>query len=110
MRKIVLLVACLALTLAVAASALAAVIDCTGGRCQGTNNPDEITGSELRDRIFVLEGADEVQAKAGEDELNGGDGGDGLFGESDDDTYFGGRGEDTISEFFGTTDSRATTR
>jgi hypothetical protein len=31
---------------ALAGVALAAVITCTGGRCEGTNEPDQITGSD----------------------------------------------------------------
>src|SRR5215211_21540 len=87
-----------ALAMAFAGVALAAVINCTGGRCDGTNSPDQITGSPLRDRIFALAGADQVEARAGDDELNGGDGGDDLFGETENDTYFGGRGDDILRE------------
>ena len=71
------------------------LITCNGGRCDGTNNPDQITGSPLR-YIFALAGADQVQARAGNDELNGADGGDDLFGEAENDIYFGGRGEDIL--------------
>src|SRR5215213_3722714 len=63
---------------ALAGVALAAVITCTGGRCEGTNEPDQITGTDQRDRIFALDGSDEVEARAGEDDLNGGNGGDRL--------------------------------
>ena len=66
---------------ALAGVALAAVITCTGGRCEGTNEPDQITGTDQRDRIFALDGSDEVEARAGEDDLNGGNGGDRLLGE-----------------------------
>jgi Ca2+-binding RTX toxin-like protein len=86
------------LVVAFAGVALAAVITCPGGRCDGTNNPDQITGSPLRDRIFALAGADQVQASAGNDDLNGADGGDDLFGETENDIYFGGRGEDILRE------------
>jgi Ca2+-binding RTX toxin-like protein len=95
------------LVVAFAGVALAAVIICSGGRCEGTNDPDEITGTDQRDRIFALAGADDVAARAGEDELNGGNGGDTLAGETQNDTYFGGRGEDLLSEsaFFGSIDA-----
>jgi Ca2+-binding RTX toxin-like protein len=88
-----LLVACAVLTLVVAGSALAAVVTCTGGRCEGTNDPDQITGTDQRDRIFAL---------AGQDELNGGDF---LTGQTQNDTYYGGRGEDLLSEFSLPTDA-----
>jgi Ca2+-binding RTX toxin-like protein len=87
-----------ALIVAFAGVAFAAVITCNGGRCDGTNNPDQITGSPLRDRIFALAGADQVEARTGNDELNGGDGGDDLFGETENYTYLGGRGEDILRE------------
>jgi hypothetical protein len=35
---------------ALAGMALAAVIACTGGRREGTNDPDEITGTDQRGR------------------------------------------------------------
>jgi Ca2+-binding RTX toxin-like protein len=85
-----------------AGGALAAVITCTGGRCcEGTNDPDQITGSELSDDIFALAGDDDVFASAGEDTLYGRAGEDLLLGENDNDTYFGGRGDDRLSEFGG---------
>src|SRR5215211_6694982 len=116
-----------ALAMAFAGVALAAVITCTGGRCDGTNNPDQITGSPLRDRIFALAGADQVQARAGDDELNGGpnrdfiEGNEGddilrgqegsehlgttqptMFGDQGDDKLFGGPGEDGLQGDEGT--------
>lgn len=100
-RRVALLMATAGMTVvmvALAGMALAAVIACTGGRCEGTNDPDEITGSDLRDRIFALDGQDRVFAGAGEDDLNGGNGGDILSGQTENDTYFGGRGDDDLSE------------
>ena len=87
------------MVLAFAGVALAAVITCTGGRCEGTNEDDVITGTDQRDRIFALAGFDDVFAGAGEDELNGGSGGDDLGGDDNNDTYFGGNGNDQLSEF-----------
>ena len=58
--------------------ASAAVITCTGGRCEGTPQSDGITGTDVRDGIFALNGYDEVFARAGQDELNGGNLGDTL--------------------------------
>ncbi len=90
------------LLLAFAGVAMAAAITCTGGRCEGTNQSDQITGTDQRDRIFALAGADEVEARAGQDELNGGNGPDDLFGETQNDTYYGGRGEDAMEGEEGT--------
>jgi Ca2+-binding RTX toxin-like protein len=86
------------LIVAFAGVALAAVITCNGGLCEGTDNRDEITGSPLRDRIFALAGADQVEARAGNDELNGALDSDDLFGETENDTYIGGRGADILRE------------
>jgi Ca2+-binding RTX toxin-like protein len=91
-----------ALVVAFAGVALAAVITCTGGRCQGTNRPDQIPGSDQRDIVFALAGADQVEARTGDDQLDGGDGGDDLFGENNNDTYFGGRGDDILRESINT--------
>ena len=80
--------------------ALADIITCDGGRCEGTNRNDEITGSDLRDRIFALGGFDEVFAGAGEDDLNGGSSADNLDGQADNDTYIGGGGNDFLTEVY----------
>ena len=102
MRRASMLAAVVAVLLvAFAGVASAAVIACTGGRCEGTPQADGITGTDLRDRIFAFNGFDEVLAGAGRDELNGGNLGDRLGGEDGSDTYFGGSGADELSEFAG---------
>jgi Ca2+-binding RTX toxin-like protein len=65
------------LVVAFAGVALAATIQCTGGPCFGTNNPDQITGSAQ---------ADQIEARAGDDTVNAGTGGDDLFGDQGNDT------------------------
>ncbi len=90
---------------------MARVITCDGGLCEGTNRPDTITGSDLRDRVFALDGADDVLARAGSDVLHGGNDIDTLCGENGKDTYFGEKGPDALSEFCGeVTPLRAMTR
>jgi Ca2+-binding RTX toxin-like protein len=73
--------------LALAGAAYAAVITCQGGLCQGTEEPDTITGSLTPDNIFADAGADDVDARAGHDFARGAEG---------QDTLDGGRGEDTL--------------
>jgi Ca2+-binding RTX toxin-like protein len=81
--------------LALAGVALAAVLTCTGGRCDGTNDPDQITGSALRDRIFALAGNDQVFARAGHDEMNGGPGDDEMGGQEGNDILRGQEGNES---------------
>jgi hypothetical protein len=73
--------------LTLAATAYAAVITCDGGPCQGTDEPDTITGSLTADAIFAGDGSDDVDARAGHDFARGAEG---------EDTIDGGRGEDTL--------------
>ena len=88
------------LLVAFAGVALAAVITCTGGRCEGTRLPDEITGTDVRDRIFALAGGDFVEAFGGDDEINGENGPDHIHGGGDgNDTHNGGTGPDSLEEF-----------
>jgi hypothetical protein len=58
--------------------ALAQVITCAGGLCENTNEADEITGTDLRDRIFAVGGRDTVFAGARRDKIDGGGAGDTL--------------------------------
>jgi Ca2+-binding RTX toxin-like protein len=88
------------LLVAFAGVALAAVITCTGGRCEGTPEDDEINGTQVVDLIFALGGDDDVDALDGQDELNGQNGNDELFGGNQGDTYNGGQGSDYHSDFF----------
>jgi Ca2+-binding RTX toxin-like protein len=94
------------LLVAFAGVALAAVITCTGGRCEGTQESDEITGTDVRDRIFALGGFDFVDAGAGDDEINGQNGGDHIDGRTGNDTYNGGKGADLMHEFDSTDTGR----
>jgi Ca2+-binding RTX toxin-like protein len=87
------------LLVAFAGVALAAVITCTGGRCEGTEFPDFITGTEGIDRIFGLGGGDLIDAKGGADEINGQNGSDHSDGGNGADTHNGGNGPDLIHEF-----------
>jgi Ca2+-binding RTX toxin-like protein len=88
------------LLVAFAGVALAAVITCTGGRCEGTPEADEIHGTAVVDLIFALGGNDTVDALGGQDELNGQNGNDELLGGNNGDTYNGGQGSDYESDFF----------
>jgi Ca2+-binding RTX toxin-like protein len=87
------------LLVAFAGVALAADVFCNGGRCEGTELPDSITGTPQSDQIFALGGGDDVDALAGQDELNGQNGSDFLAGENNKDTYNGGGGSDLLTEY-----------
>jgi Ca2+-binding RTX toxin-like protein len=81
--------------------ALAATINCNGGRCVGTNRADSIFGSNRHDAIFAKKGADFVAGRESPDNLNGQDGDDGVFGGLADDRVKGGRGADTVKGALG---------
>ena len=97
MKKIVLLLATIALAVLLAGGlALAAprgettttTINCTAGAsCQGTSGPDIIYGTNSVDVIIPYSGNDTVYAYGGNDEVRH------SFG---DDTIYGGTGADTL--------------
>jgi Ca2+-binding RTX toxin-like protein len=75
-------------------------------RVQGTDAPDAITGTRLRDLIAGLGGDDTLsggrendilQGGLGNDTLRGGSYDDDLFGDAGDDTLNGGSGNDQVS-------------
>jgi Ca2+-binding RTX toxin-like protein len=87
------------LVLVFAGVALAKVIECDGGRCEGTDRDDDIFGlGGQRDVFFALGGYDTVFGFVGDDELHGGEGGDTLHGGDDKDVYYGGDGSDRLDE------------
>lgn len=89
MRKTFLVTVVGAVLLALSAGvALAAFVQCDGGRCEGTRDSDQIDGSEVRDRII---------AKAGDDDVEGGDGNDTIYGRKGDD-QIGDFGIDALGE------------
>ena len=85
-RRVVFLGTAVAL-LVLATVAYAASVTCDGGRCEGTDEADQITGSFGPDTIFADAGFDDVGAKPGHDFVQGAEG---------EDTIKGGRGEDTL--------------
>ena len=66
-------------------------------RMQGTDAPDAITGTRLRDLIAGLGGDDVLNGGRENDILEGGDGNDALHGGSYDDHLFGDAGDDTLN-------------
>jgi hypothetical protein len=90
------------LLVAFAGVAFAALIDCQGGPCQGTEQADDIFGTGQTDQIFALGGFDFVSALGGPDEINAQNGGDNVEGGNGNDTYNGGSGPDLLDDFFTT--------
>jgi Ca2+-binding RTX toxin-like protein len=68
-------------------NSLAAIIECGGGICNGTN------ANEL---IFGTAGSDIIDGKNGEDCIVGGSGDDALSGDNGNDVLVGGPGSDTL--------------
>ena len=97
MRKAIILLTALALALVVGGGvALAATIQCGGGNCFGTNNPDTMYGTNRHDAIFAKAGGDYVSGKEGADNLNGQAGNDRVLGGPGDDWVKGGDHNDTV--------------
>jgi Ca2+-binding RTX toxin-like protein len=97
-RALLLAVLVSGLLVAFAGVALADIIVCNGGRCEGTNRDDDISGTDQRDVIFALGGFDGVEAFGGNDEINGQNAGDHIHGGSGADTHNGGNGNDLLHE------------
>jgi len=83
MRKTVLLLASMSLTVLLASGvALAITKNCVAGAddCVGTNNPDTLNGSDVDDWIYGLSGDDKLYGNAGDDPIRGGKGNDTIRG------------------------------
>ena len=112
MRRIILLLMALAMTLVVASGVALAV------NKKGTDGPNTLWGTNSADNLFGMGGNDKLYAMRGNDNLLGGPGSDfvvggtregglgteypvggnkNLFGGSGNDTVFGGKGSDNIS-------------
>ena len=97
MRRSALLLVIMALALFVASGvALAKTINCNGGLCFGTKNPDSIFGTNRHDTVFARAGGDFVSGRGGADDLNGEYGNDRIFGGWGDDWVKGGRHDDMV--------------
>jgi Ca2+-binding RTX toxin-like protein len=86
MRRLILVVSTMALTLLVAGGvALAATIHCpnsTGLFCYGTSLADTMFGSELADYMYGKGGADTMHGYGSGDYLEGGKGSDHVYGDA----------------------------
>jgi Ca2+-binding RTX toxin-like protein len=95
MRRAILVLTLIPATVLLAAGvALAAVITCPGGECQGTNEADKITGTQGVDTIDALAGNDSVLGRSGGDDIYGNEGNDRLSGDGGPDKIYGGPGDD----------------
>ncbi len=94
MRRTILLVATMALTLLVASGVALAVTKI------GTNGPDTLMGTKGSDQLLGMGGADRINGRPGQDVISGGLGGDvlidGPFREGAVDTLEGGDGYDFL--------------
>jgi len=87
-RSLLGLLAAAALTLVFASVAMAATI-------VGDNGPNDLTGTDQRDRIVARGGDDTVDARAGRDRVHAGAGDDTVDGGHGRDFMSGGKGDDT---------------
>ncbi|QIN83804.1 hypothetical protein GBA63_15040 [Rubrobacter tropicus] len=95
-RTILVLTVVTAALLVAGGTALAATLACNGGRCVGSDGPDTMFGSPVRDSIYSLKGGDLVRGNAGADSINGDGGDDRLSGGRGNDTVNGSDGEDVV--------------
>ena len=111
MRRIVVLVSTMALTLSgVSGVALAATIHCpndpsqgtpSGGLyCYGTSMADTMFGSDLTDIMFGSGGADTMHGYGASDYMEGGKGSDHIYGDADTDQNLWGGGYDASTNTF----------
>jgi Ca2+-binding RTX toxin-like protein len=107
MRKIVLLLASMALAVVLTSGVAWALnyVQCTGGACAGTEVEDSIQGSDVNDQISALGGADWVEGGLGGDVVRGGlgddiisgdNGPDKLYGDANKDELYGNAGQDKL--------------
>jgi Ca2+-binding RTX toxin-like protein len=82
--------------LALAGTASAATIYCTGGPCYGTSGLDIIYGTTGPDQIYGYDGNDRIYGYQGGDTLYGGPGDDGIYGGDSGDDLLGGTGADDL--------------
>jgi hypothetical protein len=108
MRRTVLLMASMALTLLLASGVALAIneIRCRGGECNGTPRNDKMLGTPRRDivygfkgddRLFGRDAGDDLYGFGGSDIANGGDGADKLGGSDGRDSLYGGMGPDSLN-------------
>jgi Ca2+-binding RTX toxin-like protein len=90
MRRIMLLVGLMALTVAVFATAAFAATRV------GTSAGETLNGTPEKDSIYLLGGNDTSSARPGDDYVEGGTGGDTIRGGLGNDEIYGGRGPDDI--------------
>jgi Ca2+-binding RTX toxin-like protein len=92
----------------VAVSATVTTVTCDGGLCEGTQEPDRISGDASDNYIVAMARADAVHAGPGDDVVEGnrgndrpgdlGDPGNVLEGGPGDDTVMGGQGDDKLED------------
>lgn len=98
MRRSLIVLGALAVLVSATGVAFAALVECQGGRCEGTDRPDRMVGSDQRDAIFAFGNRDQVDGEGGADDIHGGDGGDDLCGQEGADYYGGSTQGDLLVE------------
>ena len=98
MRRTVLLMASMALTLLLASGVALAIneIRCDGGKCNGTPRNDKMLGSLRRDIMYGFKGDDRLFGRAARDDLYGFDGSDAIYGQAGNDKVSGSDGRDSL--------------
>lgn len=98
MKRIVLLIASMALTLLLASGVALAIseIRCRGGECNGTPNNDKMIGSLRRDIMYGFKGDDRLFGRGARDDLYGFDGRDNIYGQAGNDKVSGSNGGDSL--------------
>ena len=95
MKRAILLLATVALTL-VAASGAALAFDCGAGSCWGTPHGDLMIGTAADEGRHGLGGDDLIRGLGGDDFLTGDAGDDAVYGGSGNDSVEGNKGDDWV--------------
>jgi Ca2+-binding RTX toxin-like protein len=101
MRRVVLLLAAMAVALLVSSGVALAVIKTCPTNCFGTQGPDTLDGSTNANVIKALGGGDRVHGWRGNDAIYGNPDDDALYGDYGDDSVYGGDGNDYVEGGYG---------
>jgi Ca2+-binding RTX toxin-like protein len=101
MRRIVLVVAAIAVALLAASGVALAVTKECPGDCVGTNNQDRLSGSGNDQTMQGLGADDSISGYRGDDRVEGDGGADAVYGGLGDDKVYGNAGNDYVEGDYG---------
>jgi Ca2+-binding RTX toxin-like protein len=94
MRRVVLVLASMALAMVLVSGVALAVTKTCNTDCFGTNGPDRLIGTDNNNVMKGLKAGDSISGYRGEDTVYGNPGRDAVYGGLGDDKVYGGNGAD----------------